>query len=291
MSDLKSQHHLRRDEIDLLALLERSVSFFKVYKWLFTGATVLGLLLGFLCYYSLPVHYKSRLVLQSTLLSNQNNIQIVTNWNSMLKNDEQAYLSNLFNCPEAVVHKVKRLKADEIQKIFTPNNPNGFILDATVTDVSVWKDLQNGIIQGFDNNGWVRDKLIAKKDRLQALIDRTTAEISRLDSIQQTLENILSGKKTGGSMIIDASGISQQLTELNEKRTAYLEELKFPHAVQVLQEFNQSKKPVGNNLFVWLFLGLAPCLAIAYLYALFHSINQKLKIRSRHRKFVEVEKI
>lgn len=283
MDDLKSQD-LRRDDIDLLALLERGIYFFKKYQWLFIAATIIGLLLGFLRYRSLPVLYKSRLVLQSALLTNQNNIQIVANWNSMLKTGEHGSLASIFNMPAEMLKKVKDLKADEIQKIFTPQNPNGFIIDARVSDASVLPPLQNGIAYGFDNNGLVKEKLVSKRNRLNEMISKTAREIQRLDSLKNTMENILNGKRTGNSLIIDMPGISRQLIDMNEKYLGYKEELNFTNAVQVVQGFNATKRPVGNNLFVWLILGLVPCLAIAYIVALFHSINQKLKLRAGSKK-------
>src|SRR5687768_16312912 len=116
----KRSPELQQDDIDLIALLERSISFFKKYKWIFFAAIVIGLLLGFIRYRSLPVSYKSRLILQSTILSNQNNIQIVTYWNTLLKNRQYDYLAGIFMCKKDILPEVKDIQADEIQKIFTP---------------------------------------------------------------------------------------------------------------------------------------------------------------------------
>ena len=273
------------DDIDLLALLERSILFFKKYKWIFLAAILLGLLLGFLRYRSLPRLYKSRLILHSIVLTNQNDIQIVANWNALLKSGGYAELAADFNCREDILPKVKQIKAEEIQKVFTPTNPNGFTIDVLVTDNSVLEELQQGIVYGFDNSEYVKDRLLTKRNRLQELIAKTSAEIKRLDSTKKMVETILSGKgASSSSLIVDASGISRQLIEMNEKLLSFREDLKFANSVLVLQSFSKFKNPVGPNLFVWLFLGLASCLSIAYLYALFNSTNQKLKRRSHLRK-------
>jgi len=273
------------DDIDLLALLERSILFFKKYKWIFLAAILFGLLLGFLRYRSLPRLYKSRLILHSIVLTNQNDIQIVANWNALLKSGGYAELAADFNCREDILPKVKQIKAEEIQKVFTPTNPNGFTIDVLVTDNSALEELQKGIVYGFDNSEYVKDRLDAKRNRLRELIDKTSTEVKRLDSTKKTVENILSGKgASSSSLIVDASGISRQLIEMNEKLLSFREDLKFTNAVLVLQSFSKFKAPVGPNLFVWLFLGLASCLSVAYLYALFSSTNQKLKKRSHLRK-------
>jgi hypothetical protein len=84
--------------------------------------------------------------------------------------------------------------------------------------------------------------------------------------------------------MIDISGIYKQLIEMNEKMTGYNDGLRFSNPVQLLQGFDQLKQPVGPKLIVWLFLGLVFFLSIAYLYALLHSINEKLQVRTRRMK-------
>lgn len=285
MSANPKNTELHHDDIDLIVLLQRGILFFKNHKWIFIAATATGLLLGFLRYHSLPPIYQSRLILQSTILSNPNAIQIVTNWNALLKSREYTELAATFKCSADMLYKVKEIKAEEILKIFTPTNPNGFTIDARVTDISILDDLQKGIVNGFDNSESVKDRLTAKRNRLLELIDKTSDEIQRLDSTKKTIGNILTGK-SAGALIIDASGISRQLIEMNEKHLFYKEELKFATAIQVLQNFSKFKKPIGPSLFVWLFLGLAFCLFIAFIYVVFSSVNQKLKKQARLRKVV-----
>ncbi len=272
----------RPDDIDLLALLERSLYFFKRNRWTFLAGILVGLLLGFLKYSSLPTIYKSRLILNSTLLSNQNYIQIATNWNALLKSGEHKTLVDLFNTTDDVLQKVKQIKAEEIQKIFSANNPNGFMIDAWVTDFSILDSLQKGILYGFDNSDYVKDRLVAKRNRLLELIKKTSHEINWLDSTKKMVENIMMGKEASSSpLIVDGSSISRQMVDINEKLLGYEEELKFTNAVQVVQSFSKFKNPAGPNLYKWLLLGLISGICVAYLIALFRSVNQKLKTRAR----------
>lgn len=281
--DTKNTEH-RQDDIDLIALLERSISFFKKNKWIFLSAILVGLLLGFWRYRSLPVVYKSRMVMQSIVLTNQNDIQIVANWDAVLKSRDYPELFSIFNLDENILQKVKQIKAEEIQKIFTPNNPNGFTIDVLVTDYSILEDLQKGIVYAFDNSDYIKDRLVAKRSRLQELIDKTTIELQKLDSTKKLVENILSGKVSGSSsLMVDVSTINRQWIDMNEKLLLFKEELKFSNAVEVLHGFSKFKNPAGPNLYVWLFSGLIACLSIAYVFALFRSINQKLSNRTMHR--------
>jgi hypothetical protein len=282
MSDDSKNWHPQPDDIDLLALLERSISFFRRNRWIFLTGILVGLLLGFLRYLSLPTVYKSRMILGSSLLSNQNYIQIADTWNALLRSGEHETLAVLFNMPDSGFQKVKQIKAEEIQKIFTQNNPNGFTIAVYVTDNSILDQLQKGIVFGFDNSDYVRDRLTEKRNKLQMLIEQTSSEINRLDSIKKAIENIIMGKGTSSSsLIVDGSTISHQIIDMNERLLNVKEELKFTSAVQVLQGFRKFNHPAGPNLYKWLLLGLIAGGAVAYFVAIIRTVVQKLKSRSK----------
>jgi len=282
MSDDPKNWQTRSDDIDLLALLERSILFFRRNKWIFLTGTLFGLLLGYLRYSFLPTVYKSRMILGASLLSNQNYIQIADTWNALLKSGEPETLAALFHMPGNELQKVKQIKAEEIQKIFTSNNPNGFIITAWVTDNAVLDNLQKGIVTGYDNCDHAKDRLIAKRKKLQGLIEKTSSEISRLDSTKKAMENIIMGKGTpSSSLIVDGTSISRQLIDMDEKLLSLQEELEFTNAVQVLQGFVKFRNPAGPSLYKWLLLGLVTGLAIAYIVATIRTLGQKLKSRSQ----------
>ncbi len=269
------------EDIDILLLIERVIVFFRKYKWVFTVAIVAGLGSGIFIYSTLPKIYKSRLIAHSFLLTNQEEIQIIDNWNELLSKHEYATLSQIFNCREAVLHTLKSIKGDEIQKVFTPTNPNGFLIEVNVTDISLLDELQAAIVYGLENTDYLKARLTLKRTNLKELIDKTTREIEKFDYTKKRLEDILNGdEKISSLSIIDITGLSKQLIEMNEKLINYKQDLQFANAVQVLQGFSKFKQPVGPKLFVWLFLGLVSFLSLAYLYALTSSINEKLKMRA-----------
>lgn len=282
MSGNSKNWQTQPDDIDLVALLERFTVFFRKNKWLFIICCFFGLSLGFLRYLSLPAIYKSRMLLQPLMLSNQNDIQIVTNWNDLLKGGNRTVLSSIFAIPEDTLQDLKQIKAEEIQKIFTASNPNGFTIDVWVTDVSILGRLQGGIVYGFENNEYVKNRLASKKNRLLELIDITSSEIKRLDSTNKIVENIIVGKGvSSASLIVDGSTISRQVIEMNEKLLNFKEELKFASSIQVLQGFSKFKSPAGPNLYKWLIVGFISGLIVAWLIGLFRSIHQKLKAQSQ----------
>jgi hypothetical protein len=270
------------DDIDLLLLLERCLIFFKKYKWVFLIAILLGIGSGLYMYRSLPKVYKSRMVLHSFLLTNQELITIAGNWNDLLKRHEYASLAQIFHCPESLLYRVKQIKTQEIQKIFTPTNPNGFTVEVMVTDNAVLDSLQTAIVSGFENTPYIRQRVDIKKANLAELIEKTSDEIARLDSTKKMMEDIISGKqRITSSLVIDGSSINRQLIEMNQKLMSFKEDLNFGNAIQVFQGFSKFSKPAGPKLYVWLGLGLIGFLALAYIGTLFHSINSKLKARRK----------
>ena len=269
------------EDIDLLLLIERAVVFFKRYKWIFIVAIVSGLASGIFIYSSLPKIYKSRLIAHSFLLTNQEEIQIIDNWNELLSKHEYSSLGKIFNCSQNMLHSVKQIKGDEIQKVFTPTNPNGFLIEVTVTDFSLLDTLQKAIVYGLENNDYLKARMDLKRANLRELITKTTAEIEKFDLTKKRLEDILTGNEPPSSLsIIDITGLSKQLIEMNERLLNYKQDLQFANALQILQGFSKFKQPAGPKLLVWLFLGLVFFLSIAYLYAIISSTTEKLRLRA-----------
>lgn len=272
------------EDIDLLLLIERALLFTRRYAWTFVIAAITGILLGLLFYRSLPTVYTSRMIVHSYMLTNQEELQIMANWRNLLKKKEYAALAETFSCRPELLRDVKSLKAEEIQKVYSPNNPNGFIIEAIVTDNAILPELQKAIVYGFENSEYVRDRLVVKRANLQELIDKTSIEIRKLDSTKSLIDHILAGNsRPSSSLIIDNSNINRELIDMNEKLLSYQESLKFTNAIQVLQSFSQFKKPSGPKLLVWLVIGLVFCLCLGFVFTVVHSVGTRLRQRARLR--------
>lgn len=270
----------RTEDIDLLLLVERALLFFRRFKWIFIAAIVLGLATGYTFYRIIPKTYRSRMVLHSFLLTNPEQIQIVSNWSQLLREKEFTALSQLLHCPETLLHGVKKIKAKEIQQVFTPNNPNGFTIDVWVTDNRLLNSLQQGIVYGFENNEYIRQKLDVKKESLRLMIAQTESEFRKLDSTHTQLRNMIFGNgRSSSSLIVDMSAINRQLIEIQEKLQNYKENLRFTNGVQVLQSFSPFSKPDGPHLLPWLLIGVIAFTCLAWAATIIYNINQKLKLR------------
>src|SRR5687767_12752419 len=93
---------------------------------------------------------------------------------------------------------------------------------------------------------------------LRSLIQTINNEISRLQSMQATIEkNIQSGDNNNASkFIVDVSAISSQIAALEEKKLHHEESLSPAPSSHALQNFYTPAKP-ESGLIECLFIGLA----------------------------------
>jgi|GraSoiStandDraft_4_1057263.scaffolds.fasta_scaffold00100_22 hypothetical protein len=268
------------DDIDLLLLIERSLAFFRRYILIFIIAIVAGLAGGIYMYNYLPKVYRSSMVVHSFVLTNQENIKILDNWNDLLKKREYAELSATLNSPESVFRQTKNIQAEEIQKVFSTTNPNGFVVKVTVTDNAILDELQKAIVYGLENSPYVKGRLDSRKENLKVIIAKTSSEIQKLDSTKNTVENIIEGKgKSSSTLIVEGATINKQMIELNEKLLGYQDDLKFAAAVQVYQGFSKFSEPAGPHLLPWLFIGLVIFLTLGFLLAFLVHMSGKMRRR------------
>lgn len=268
------------DEIDLVGLLERVFLFFRRFRKIFIIAIIAGIVLGSTLYFLSPKQYQSKLILHSSYLTNQEQIEIIGYWNELLKRNELAQLAPILNCNENLLKQIVSLEGVEIQKNYSSTDPNGFYVNAKVKDNSILKDLQAGIVYGLNNTEYVKKKLAARKDDLQELVEKTTVEISKLDSIKKNIEDIINNReKTSSPLFLDVSGGNKDLVDLNEKLITYKNELRFISAVQVLQGFIPLDTPVSMSLKVSIVIALILCLVVAYLFSLLKYVEDRLQKR------------
>lgn len=277
----------KSDDLDLITLAERIFSFCKKYGKLIIISSVAGMLIGLIFYTILPKRYSSTLLLHSFTLTNTEHINIIDNWNDLLKKSEYEALSKEFNCDPTMLKKVNKIAASEIQKLYIQNNPNGFMVEAVVTDTAVLDPLQKGIVYGLENGEYLKAKLESRRSNLRQLIEKVKSEISKLDSTKKDIESsIRNTNRSTSSYIIDVSGITGQMIGLNEKLLGYQEDLRFTRAVQVLHNFAKFKKPQSPKLFKLMVLGLFAGFCIGYIISVYRYIRGKIKQRNNAKAIV-----
>jgi len=282
MVENQSGRESKSDDLDLINLLGSIFSFFRNYGRRIAIFSIAGMLAGFALYRISPKQYASTLLLHSSILTNTEYINIIENWNGLLKNGEYAALGERLNCDPAMLKKLGKITAAEIQKLYIPNNPNGFEVTALVKDNTILDSLCKGIIYGFENTDYIKARLASRRSILASLIDIVKIEIVKLDSTKKSIGyNISSNNQHASSFIIDISTINSQVIGLNEKLLGYQDELKFSNAVQVFHKFEKFEKPVAPKLFKLLVLGFIGGFAIGYLLSLFIFLRKRLAMYAR----------
>ena len=280
MTEDKPERTTSEDEVDLISLLERAVLFFRRFRLLFIGAGVIGILLGFLVYSLSPKIYKSRMILHSSYLTNMEYIEIIGDWNELLKRNERGTLAQILGCDGTVLNDLVSFEAAEILKNYSASNPNGFYVDVKVKNNSILRELQKAIVNGLNNTDLVKQKLLARRANLKELISKVTVEVNKLDSVKSNIEKIVSNReKNSSALMLDVTGVNRELIDMNERLLNYQDELEFSSGVQVVQGFLPFNTPVSISLKVLIVLGLIVCLAVAYLVTLVIFVNDRLKKR------------
>jgi hypothetical protein len=269
--------HKQPDELDLISLLEKAISFINSFKIILSGFFIAGLGLGLYFYFSSPMQYSTRLIVHSEFLSNQDEIEIIDNWKDLLASGEKAQLASIMNCRENVVAKLNSISAEEILKIYVSNNPNSFLINVSVTDTSIINELQNGIVYGLNNSPYVKEKIASRKAKDTELIKTVTEEIAKLNSTKNSIDSMIkNGNKNASPLLVDISRINAEWIDLNEKSLSYQEDLRFLTGVRVTENFNKGKmtRPGFLKLSV---LGMAAGCFLGFLISLILYAVRKVK--------------
>ena len=281
MAENVQQLQERTDELELIGLVERGVSFLKKFGvWIIIFSTI-GLGLGILLYTLSSKLYPSTLLLHSVILTNEEEIAIIGTWKEQMKKGERAAVARALNLDSSTMSKLTKIDADQIQKLYTQNNPNGFIVRVLVQDTAILDELEQGIVHGLESSSYVQERVASRRANLNAMIEKVKIELSKLDSMKTSIQQIISGRNAGGSsFMLDVSGINSQWIGLNEKLLQLQEELRFVNAVQVLQKFTKISKPDSPKLLKTLFFGVLAGGFIGYIIALVRYLLSKLRERS-----------
>lgn len=271
------------DELDLLALLEKAISFFTHYGKLLAGVALTGMLAGLLLFWRIPDSYSSSLVLQPVILTSPEQMQLVNSWAALLKEKEYQVLAGQWRVDRPLLKKLRSIEAEEIQKTFSPTNFTAFTITVKVTDTTILPTLQKGILYALDNGEYIKDKLAVRRNTLQLLIRSIDNEIDQLRNMQTTVEKkIQDGNNKGSGFIVDVSAIGSQIAALQEKKLNTLETLTFTSSVHALQNFYTPDKP-ESKLLKFLFIGCAVGIMAGGATSLLIHVRRKMKIRDHEK--------
>ncbi|HTE26595.1 Wzz/FepE/Etk N-terminal domain-containing protein [Flavitalea sp.] len=277
MSIYPEHNSSNNDEIDLLKFVEKIVRFFRTNLKFILGGILIGLLAGILYYYITPKKYTATMIVQSTVLTNAEQIEVLKNWNDLVKRNELEILARFLNTNTGIISKLRLIEGIEILKLYVENNSIGFRINVLVSDTTILDTLQRSIIYGLENGEYIKSRVDARTQDLHKLIREVQSQIAQLDSTKKLVERQFSLQgKSGSSVIVNLSDMNTQTVALNEKLLKYEEELKFISPLKVLQNFIKYKKPFEPKLVKCVVLGLVCGFIVGYLLAFFNLISVRL---------------
>ena len=109
----KPFNYQNTDELDPVILVEKAILFLRNSRNVLLLFALLGLLLGISRFLLSPKIYKSRALLHSIVLTNQEEIEMIDSWNQLLGKGEYQALARL---TQAEIPSLKKLK--KIERMF-----------------------------------------------------------------------------------------------------------------------------------------------------------------------------
>jgi len=278
MTDNQGPLQEKNDDLDLLALLSKAIRFLKTYGVLLLIASLTGLLCGFILNLSFPKYYTSRLLMESTVLNNLEQEELIDNWDMLMSaKGGSALLAKALNCSPETAGSIKGLSSEALPSLL--DGTYVFTLEVKVRDISQLKNIQDALLWGFRNNDYVREKVALRTASLREQVSEAAGEIAKLDSTKHYIESLTPDEKKGSDhLILDLSGISKEKVEIGEKLGTYKEKLAFGNGVQLVQGATPPRGPKPGTMTL-LGLGLAAGFLFGYFLALLKSLARISKQR------------
>lgn len=228
------------DQLDLTPIAVKAIQFVRTYGWRIVIGSFLGMIIGGFIYYLLPRNYKAKMVVQSSVIANAQALRIVTNWEDLLNTSGYPILSNIFQQPGSVVSQISGINAEVIPGA---DENSGMVIEVIVADSSVIPAVQQGILNGFGNSEYMKERLAIRRQNLEEQIAQSKSELARLDSVKPYIRSFAAADEpTNSRLILDVSDISTQKLACMDRIAQFQEKLKFLRGAYLLQELTPSKR-------------------------------------------------
>lgn len=262
-----ASHPVSSEDLDLGRMLDGLFEYFSKYGKLVTTTTLVGIIAAVVLYKLLPKYHTARLLVQSTVLNNHDEEEILENWDGLLNRNGYAELSQTMQYP---VEKLANIGSLNVELVTGPivDGVTSFVIEVETKDTAGLKDLQAAIVYGLENSQFVRQKVSIRKEGLQQQVQKAEDEVSRLDSSRRYIQSLLQGSGKGSpQLIVDIGKASEERVKIEEELTGYKEKLAFVNGIQVEQGFVLSTK-VKPNRSLFFLSGLLGGFLLGYLISL-----------------------
>lgn len=283
------------EEIDFLEVIKNTLKVYKKWKKFLLYCLIIGTLLGGLFFFFTPKTYLTRMYVASNLLKGPSFIILMDDLQKHLKErnygEVSAYLGldieTVKKIDKVEVYSAKNFAEKEFNDLITQAdnddekelNNSEFVIQALISDNLVAKQLEKGIIYYLENNTFSKMKSKQRKDGLRAVRTRLRSELSELDSLRYSLNDMYTNKgKFGESSIImsDPSAIYNNILNLFRTEITTNDDINTPDII-IVQGFTTFKKQHSPKLSICLMVGFFGSLVFSIFYIVYSELKRKLK--------------
>lgn len=267
--------NVKNDDLDLLVIVANFISFVKKHAIKLALASLAGLFCGLVLHFVIPKFYNSKVLMESAVISNTEAKAVVENWNDMLRPGGYPYLMKELNCSRATIANMTKIIAEPLNA--QNEGLPGFIITVAVHDTSKLNDLQTALLNGFNDNPYIKRRIAQHRQAALDQIHKADEELNKLDSARGYIEHTVGsvGKDRSG-LILDVSDLSSQKLILAEKKAIQEEKLEFVDGALLIQGFTATTGP-KPGLLIFIAAGLLGGFFLGYFFILLGSLNRNLK--------------
>lgn len=269
---------LNSDEIDLLELLARIVISIKSNFKLIVGAFLIGSLLGLAYYQFVPKSYESRMLISSDILTESYSKTIADDLNKLIKERNIESLSSKLNLSLTEALAIGKLEVkNAIEKVDgrKEEEKNYLTITCQTSDNSIWPNLQNGLVNFFEKNDYVRIRVEQRKKYYTQVIEKIDKELVDLNELKSRIANGQITQSSKDNLILfDPTTVNTKILDLNKEKINLQNSLETVNSVQLVEGFTVFEKPVSPKLSISLSAGASFGLFIVALIIGFKSLRK-----------------
>jgi len=246
------------DEIDLFEVFLKIIRIVRNNFLLIVTFFLLGTLLGFLWYSTVPKEFESKMLITSDILTESYSEEVTENLNSLISENNQAELAKRLNISEKESAEIRKIvientddkpqSSKEKEKIF-------LLITVTVTSQSIIATLQQKLVAYLENNNFVKIRVQQKKDFLTSMIKKINEEIASLEEFKNKIYKGDFFTSAKGTIMLDPTLLNTAIIDLTKEKIEYENDLQIVESVQVVEGFTILNNPTSPKLSVALASG------------------------------------
>ena len=282
------------EEVDFLEVIKNTLRVYKKWKRFILLTVLAGTALAGLYFYLVPKTYLTRMYVASNLLKGPSFIILLDDLQKQLKDKNYDEVAHNLNIDVETVMKIQKIEVfsaknfaeKEFSDLITQAdnddekelNNSEFVIQAFIDDNLIAKQLEKGIIFYIENNTFTKMKSKQRKDGLRSVRKRLQSELSELDSLRYSLNDMYTKKgKSGESSIImnDPSAIYNNILNLFRTEITTNDDINTPDII-IIQGFTTFKKHHSPKLSICLMVGFFSSFVFSIFYIIFSELKRKL---------------